>query len=85
MTEKVQAIIATLELDNLTSEELWELRNYAGSKHIDTKQEETEADLWTSTIAAIDQNETDADRELEMRSDAEEEKMGYDDEDDNIY
>jgi len=85
MTAKVQAIIATLELDNLTSEELWELRNYAGSKHIDTKQEETEAALWQSITAEIDKNETDADRELEMRSDAEEEKMGYDEEDDYFY
>ena len=85
MTAKVQAIIATLELDNLTSEELWELRNYAGSKHIDTKQEETEAALWQSITAEIDKNETDADRELEMRSDSEEEVTEYVDEDDNIY
>jgi len=84
MTAKVQAIIATLELDNLTSAEFWELRHYAGSKHIDTKQEETEAALWKSTTAEIDKNETDADRELEMRSDAEEEVIEYEDEDDNI-
>ena len=36
-------------------------------------------------IERLWQIETDADRELEMRSDSEEEVTEYDDEDDNIY